>query len=82
MKEEFYRETRLIRQAQLTVDRALKKIARERLYGREAWQIYEEVRDKVLKLFPDKRDTFNLIYWPRFSRIIWENMVEELEIEG
>ena len=80
MKDEIYREERLIRQAQITVDRALRRIRERKLYGREAWYIFDEAREKVLRLFPDKRKTFDLIYWPRFSRLIWEHMIEDIEI--
>ncbi len=36
----------------------------------EAEKIVEEVKNYVLKIFPDKEETFNIIYLPRFKREI------------
>ncbi len=78
--EELYREERLIRRARAIVDRTLSEISHKGLYGREAWSLYRDAREKVLAMFPDKKDAFKLIYWPRFSRVIWENMLRELDL--
>ncbi len=42
---------------------------------REAFDIIGETRKAVLALFPDKGDVFDLIYAPRFKRIIKERFV-------
>ncbi|HEY7556303.1 MAG TPA: hypothetical protein VIH18_15995 [Candidatus Binatia bacterium] len=48
----------LLRQADLTLD--------------EARDIVEHAKRTALKLFPDKEATFDLIYGPRFRRILVE----------
>jgi hypothetical protein len=42
---------------------------------REAFDILSNTRKAVLNLFPDKEDVFELIYTPRFRRIIRERFV-------
>ena len=48
----------LLRQADLTLDQAQKLVA--------------DAREWALELFPDKGDTFDLIYGARFRRILVE----------
>ncbi|HEX9445969.1 MAG TPA: hypothetical protein VGA73_17750 [Candidatus Binatia bacterium] len=48
----------LLRQSDLDLDQARKLVA--------------DARDKALELFPDKGETFDLIYGPRFRRILAE----------
>lgn len=38
----------------------------------EAYRIVEGVRREALRLFPEKGDTFDLIYGSRFKRVISE----------
>lgn len=42
---------------------------------REAFQIMRDTRQAVLNLFPDKESVYELIYAPRFRRIIRERFV-------
>jgi hypothetical protein len=42
---------------------------------REAFDILSNTRKAVLNLFPGKEDVFELIYTPRFRRIIRERFV-------
>ena len=42
---------------------------------REAFQISRDTRRAVLNLFPGKEDVYELIYAPRFRRIIRERFV-------
>ncbi len=42
---------------------------------REAFEILKNTRQAVLNLFPGKEDAFELIYTPRFRRIIRERFV-------
>jgi hypothetical protein len=42
---------------------------------REAFDILTNTKKAVLNLFPDKEDVFELIYSPRFRRIIRERFV-------
>jgi hypothetical protein len=42
---------------------------------REAFQIMRDTKKAVLNLFPEKEGTYELIYAPRFRRIIEERFV-------
>ena len=42
---------------------------------REAFQIMRDTRQAALNLFPGKEDVYELIYAPRFRRIIRERFV-------
>lgn len=42
---------------------------------REAFEIMKNTKQAVLNLFPDKEQAFELIYAPRFKRIISERFV-------
>lgn len=42
---------------------------------REAFQIMQDTKQAVLNLFPGKESTYELIYAPRFRRIIAERFV-------
>jgi len=42
---------------------------------REAFQIMREARQAALNLFPDKGTVYDLIYAPRFKRIIRDRFV-------
>lgn len=61
------------RRAQLAVDLTSSLIAQSReLSLAEARGMIENARRIVLGLFPDKEPTFNLIYRPRFHRLLME----------
>ncbi len=61
------------RRAQLVADLTCALLAQTRdLTLGEALGMVANARRAVLALFPDKEDTFNLIYRPRFMRILVE----------
>ncbi len=55
------------------VDQAAGILMDALLSEREARMIIEETRTRVLSLFPDKTEEFELIYRPRFERMLEEN---------
>ncbi len=61
-----------IRRLRRLVDFSLAVIAQSRLSLDEAEEIVQAVRLQAWSLFPDKRETFELIYTPRFRRLIAE----------
>ena len=65
-------EERRIRQLQRTVDLALLYLSRAPLERKAAEELVDKVRAKALELFPGKEETFDLIYQPRFNRILEE----------
>ncbi|MDI6808753.1 MAG: hypothetical protein QME66_07205 [Candidatus Eisenbacteria bacterium] len=49
-------------------------LRQERMSLSEAKTLIESTKKQVLKLFPDKEEAFELIYRPRFERILKEKM--------
>lgn len=65
-------EERKIRRLRRTVDFSLALIAQSDLSQLQAQKLVQVVREKALALFPGKEETFDLIYAPRFRRLIVE----------
>ena len=59
-----------MRRLKLLVDLATVFLRHHPLSRSEAYQAIEELRARVINLFPDKGDAFDLIYRPRFRRLI------------
>ena len=71
-KEEIEEETRRLRTLRLLVDFALAYLAQTNLPLEEAQAVVEGVKRQALRLFPEKEETFDLIYLPRFRRLLRE----------
>lgn len=68
-----HEEQRRIRRMRLLVDVTAQVLSEdEKLTFCEALRLIEAARTAVLRLFPDKDDTFNLVIRPRLERIIHE----------
>lgn len=65
-------EERRIRELQRTVDLALFYLRVAPVTQEDAAALVAEVRAKALRLFPGQGETFDLIYRPRFRRILSE----------
>ncbi|MBI4764518.1 MAG: hypothetical protein HY787_07930 [Deltaproteobacteria bacterium] len=65
-------ENKKIRTLRLLVDSAGLWLSRENLTREECWELVERVKQWAVLLFPGREDTFDLIYLPRFRRIIEE----------
>jgi len=65
-------ENKKIRTLRILVDSASLLISRGDLSREESWEMVEKVKQWAVILFPGKEDTFDLIYLPRFRRIIEE----------
>jgi len=74
-------EDRRIRTLRRIVDLGLQLIATDpALSPGEAISVMEHVRMHAMKLFPGKESTFDLIYRPRFLRVIQERWkIEETQ---
>ncbi|MBW2057924.1 MAG: hypothetical protein JRH07_05290 [Deltaproteobacteria bacterium] len=71
-EDEIAEENRRIRRLRFLVDFWLQFIMQADLSLDEALRIVEHVKDHACFLFPGKGETFELIYRPRFMRIIEE----------
>ena len=72
LEAEHIEEEKRIRRLQRLVDFSLAFIAQSCLSLEEARRVVEGVRRQAYNLFPDKQETFELIYTPRFRRLIAE----------
>jgi hypothetical protein len=68
-------EERRIRWLRTLVDFSLAFIAQTDLSIEEAERVVGEVRRQAYAQFPDKEETFELIYTPRFRRLITEKFM-------
>lgn len=69
---EIREENRRIRFLRRLVDFALAAIAQSSLSHSDALRMVDGVRQRACELFPGKEATFDLIYRPRFQRLIAE----------
>ena len=69
---EILEEGKKVRRLQVTVDLALNIIRQTDIRVEEASQLAASVRRKAITLFPDKGETDDLIYAPRFQRLFKE----------
>lgn len=72
MEEDIKEENRSIRRLRFLVDLALEYIHTQNVTHDQAMRIVNEVRRHALTMFPDKEDAFDIIYAPRFKRVLNE----------
>lgn len=65
-------ENRRVRMLRRLVDFSLAYIAQSSIPMDQAHAVVEGVKRYALRLFPDKEATFDLIYLPRFRRLLQE----------
>lgn len=70
--DDLLREEQEIRQLRIIVDYAESLLRSSELSHKDCLDLVDNARKAVLQLFPGKEDVFNLIYVPRFSRVIAE----------
>ncbi|MFH1624949.1 MAG: hypothetical protein ABID54_07310 [Pseudomonadota bacterium] len=71
-KKEIIEENKKIRYLRFIVDFSISYIQQSQITLDEAIGVVEGVRKQALALFPGKGDAFDIIYRPRFKRIINE----------
>lgn len=69
-RQELLDEEERLKRLRLIVDSASDKLQHTDLTWDDARRIVEQTKESVLELFPDKEGLFDLIYKPRFYRII------------
>ena len=72
MEREVREENRRIRYLRFLVDFSVLSIQQDDLSLEEAQKLVEDVKKAACHLFPGKEETFELIYRPRFNRVIEE----------
>ena len=71
-KGQIEEENRRLRTLRFLVDFSLAYLAQTKLSLEEAQAVVQGVKKQALRLFPDKAETFDLIYLPRFQRLLRE----------
>lgn len=71
-EKEVKEENRRIRYLRFLVDFSVLSIQQGDLSCEEALKLVEDVKRAACNLFPGKEETFELIYRPRFNRVIQE----------
>ena len=72
MDESATEENKRIRRLRFMVDFTLEYIRTQRLSHDQALLVVEGVKRFALGLFPDKEETFDIVYAPRFKRLLNE----------
>jgi hypothetical protein len=70
--QEIAEENKKIRTLRFMVDFTISLICQGNLTKEEALEHFLRVRDFALRLFPGKEEAFEIIYAPRFKRLITE----------
>jgi hypothetical protein len=72
LKEAISEENKKVRRLRFVVDFALQYIKTQEITHDDAIAIVEGVKKHALRLFPDKDEAFDIIYAPRFKRLLNE----------
>ncbi len=72
-------ENRKIRFLRYLVDFSIITIQESDLTYEDALKVVGDVRKAACSLFPGKEETFDLIYLPRFNRVIRETFIRSLQ---
>jgi len=75
-ENEIREESRKLRFLRYLVDFSIVSIQESDLTHEEALNLVEDVKRAACGLFPGKEETFELIYRPRFNRVIAERFEE------
>ena len=71
-ERKIHQENRKIRFLRFLVDLSIASVQQDDLSLSEALKVVEDVKRAACNLFPGKEETFELIYRPRFLRVINE----------
>ena len=71
-KQELLAEERKLRRLRRAMDVAAALLREVDLTLEEAQDVVSHAKTTALQLFPDKEETFDIIYGPRFRRILVE----------
>jgi len=83
MREDLIREEeKKMRRLRFIVDLAEAVLMQSSLTLRESLDLMDQTKKAVLTLFPDKESVYDLIYLPRFRRIIHERFTIPGSLSG
>jgi len=70
MRDMYHDEEKKMRRLRIIVDLTAAILAQEKLNIDEALDMMNATKRAVLRLFPDKENTYDMIYGRRFERIL------------
>jgi len=70
LKQAIVEENKKVRRLRFIVDFALRYIRTQELTHDQAIAVVEGVKKHALRLFPEKEEAFDIIYAPRFKRVL------------
>ena len=76
--EEIREENRRMRILRIIVDLTTVILMQGDITRQEALDLIQSTKKKILQLFPDKEATYNLIYKPRFERLLRQFVWREI----
>ena len=83
MQDEFIKEEeQKMRRLRFIVDLSEAVLMQSHLTLWESWDLMEQTKKAALALFPDKESVYDLIYLPRFRRIIDERFTIPGSLSG
>jgi len=83
MRENIFKEKeQKLRRLRFIIDLTEATLMQSRLTLRECLDLTEQTKKAVLALFPDKETVYDLIYLPRFRRIIEERFTLPGSLSG
>lgn len=83
MKEKLMEEEKKMRRLRFIVDLAQAVLIQQRdLTLREAFDIMQDTKKAALTLFPDKESVYELIYTPKFRKIISDRFIIQGGVKG
>jgi hypothetical protein len=72
MDDDLREENKKVRRLRFMVDFSLEYIRTQQLSHDQAISVVEGVKRFALGLFPEKEETFDIVYAPRFKRLLNE----------
>jgi hypothetical protein len=75
MQDLLMEEEKKMRRLRFVVNLAQAVLMQADLTLREAFQVMEDTKKAAMVLFPDKEAVYDLVYAPRFRRIVSERFV-------
>ncbi len=82
MQDALKEEEKRIRRLRFIVDLAQAVLMQSDLSLREAFDLVRDTKKAALAFFPDKEQVYDLVYAPRFRRIIRERFVIQGGLPG
>jgi hypothetical protein len=71
-EEEILEEGKKMRMLRLLTDLTMNVLWQQNMSLEEAYELVAAMKERILDLFPDKLETYDLLLKPRFDRVIRE----------